>query len=82
MLKWRTIKVCESADKNIDENKKAFFKMSRNFSGFNWTNKIIQINSTDIYVIGGHKKYKSLLAREYDVPKCCLQINIKNGMLT
>ena len=39
----------------------------------------IQVNNEMVYVIGGIKNVCSLLCSNYDVPRCCLQINLKSG---
>jgi len=36
----------------------------------------------DLYVIGGYEYCPSLVAREYDVPRSCLRVNLSNGELT
>ena len=44
--------------------------------------KLIQVNHTDVWVIGGGRPMSaSLLAREYDVPTSCFKINIKTGLI-
>ena len=40
--------------------------------------KIIQVNNTVVYVIGGNQ-YPSLLGRKYDVPKSCMKIDMATG---
>ena len=41
----------------------------------------VQINETDVYKIGGHPSYVSLLTRNYKVTNACLKINITSGEL-
>jgi len=43
--------------------------------------KTVQVNSTDLYVIGGSEKDHSLLTKPYHVPTSCLKINIETGQL-
>jgi hypothetical protein len=43
--------------------------------------KIIQVNSRDVYVIGGKSKEPSLLRRYYQVDRSCLKIDLKTGKL-
>ena len=43
--------------------------------------KTIQVNASDVYVIGGHEQDHSLLAKPYHVPTSCLQINVETGEL-
>ena len=46
--------------------------------------KIIQVNATDVYIIGGNKidNKSSLLKQPYNVSKSCLRINIYTGVVT
>jgi len=44
--------------------------------------KFIQVNATDLYLIGGNLQYPSLLARHFLVGKSCLKIHLKTGELT
>jgi hypothetical protein len=38
--------------------------------------RVLQVNNTDIYIIGGHKKNPLLLARDYKVRTSCLHLNM------
>lgn len=43
---------------------------------------MIQVNKTDLYVIGGDSYCPSLVAGNYSVPESCFKIDISNGHLT
>jgi len=45
------------------------------------SSKIVQINNSESYLIGGFAT-KTLLSRDYEVLKTCLRFNIKDGKLT
>jgi hypothetical protein len=40
------------------------------------------VNARDIYLCGGVKGYKSLMAREYDETRVCLKVDSKTGEMT
>ena len=44
--------------------------------------KIIQVNTNEVYIIGGDSSYPSLVAGYYNVPTSCLHVNLKTGELT
>ena len=73
-LQWNVLEVYEKdgvdgeMEKNEYENKLSH-------------SKIIQVNETDVYIIGGNNLFRSLLKREYDAPKSCLLLNNHTGKL-
>ena len=44
--------------------------------------RIIQINTNEVYIIGGDSSYPALVAGYYNVPTSCLHIDLKTGILT
>ena len=48
---------------------------------FNSLSNLVQVNATQIYVIGGHanKQWATLLDRDYDVPRSCIRIDLESG---
>ena len=42
---------------------------------------ITQVSSGEIYIIGGNQDYPSLVAREYEVNRSCIRVNIQSGVL-
>ena len=43
--------------------------------------KPIQVNKTEVYLIGGSQTLQSLLARNYEVDISCLRIDLNSGEL-
>jgi len=43
--------------------------------------KITQTNNTDVFITGGSAEMASLLAREYEIAKSCLKVNLKTGVV-
>ena len=62
------------------KNKNSLFGRKK-IGSMSWS-KIIRINLTDVYVIGGDHQYPALLAREYDVACSCLKIDISTGKIS
>ena len=47
----------------------------------NDASNIIQVNGTELYVIGGNSDLPSLVARKVDVPTSCFKIDVKTGQM-
>ena len=41
--------------------------------------KLLQINKTEVCILGGRQENPSLLAREYEVSRSCLTVDIYTG---
>jgi hypothetical protein len=39
------------------------------------------MNDDHVFIIGGRQKNPMLLDKEYDVPRSCLSLNIRNGVI-
>jgi hypothetical protein len=78
-MEWRELDVYEAGDRRSKAEKNRYFT-ERGIVGISAC-KIIQINETDIYVIGGHPFYPTLMSRDYDVAKSTLQISIRTGQM-
>jgi hypothetical protein len=74
-LKWRDLVVKEKKE-NMKKRAAWFDKLE---PGSTTYSKIVQVNATDVYIIGGDEMYKSLLARDYNVPRGCLKVNISTA---
>ena len=75
---WSPLAVFEKGENR--RTRSQYFKKKK--KGLMSWSKMIRINRTDVYVIGGDKTYPSLLTREYDVACSCLKINIITGEIS
>jgi hypothetical protein len=69
--------------RQVDEDPQArldYFKEKK--QQFMPSSKILQIQNDAVCIIGGMKKYPSLVAHEYDETRACLHINLCSGILT
>ena len=71
-LEWKDLSVFEkgSITTCMDEESQVF-----SYS------KIIQVNHTDVFILGGEQNHPSLLSRPYTVASSCFKIDVKNGQL-
>ena len=73
--------MCEK-DENTETRQLYFDYWSNSGQKMCTNSKMIQINSTDLYIIGGHIDYPSLLSRRYDPSTATLKVEINTGVLT
>jgi hypothetical protein len=72
-MAWEKVLVSEAGE-DMGEREEYFGK----FEGkkkCSWS-KVIQMNKTDLYIIGGIDLFASLLNRKYDVGRSCLKIDL------
>ena len=60
----------------MTENPQDFFKGKKSQAT---QSKLIQINNTQIYVIGGRPESPSLLTHDYDVWRSCLRVDLESA---
>ena len=75
-FEWRTIDVSEKGDLRTSQQNEKYFETVRG-RGYTSSSKMIQVNRTEIYVVGGRQGYPPLLARSFDVTKCCIKIDME-----
>ena len=75
---WKDFFVKEQGE--LEQQRRLFFLGKR--KNYHLTrSKIIRTNCDDKYIMGGINNYPSILFAEYDVPRSCLRLNLKSGVL-
>ena len=79
-LKWKEINVFEKAISTPKNKKKK--KKEETLNGELTASKIVHFSGTEVYIVGGHPNYPSLLERFYDVPRSCIKLDMKTRELS
>ena len=77
-LKWEFVEVKEAGTTRL---KNLMYFKHQNKSSDLSPSQVVQVSDIDVFVLGGHQDYKSLLARKYNASRSCLQVNLKSGEL-
>jgi len=78
-LEWVEVPVFEAGDLLNKQERWEYFNETKVYPPVKFASKIVQVNATDIYIVGGGPP--SLLSREYRVASSCLTVNIETGEL-